>query len=351
MNAPSAVDRKLFLGGSDVAAILGVAPSSWKSRCSPLDVYLIKTGQRVIEADADLEDLFAWGKELEPVVIKRLRRKHGVKVTKRSLPRTPNRYSDPEHPFLAAEIDFEWRVTKAIAEAHELDPALIGTIQNGEIKTVHAFASAKFGDDPQDVPVEYAAQAMHGLMVTGRQICMFGVLTGSSRSVDVYWVTRDDETIGAMRPRLLRFWNDNVLAGVPPEALTIEDVQYLFRTAPASRTEASAEILAKLEDLKRARNAKSQAEDAEVTLKLEIGKFMLGEAKLELKKGGRIEPVGVEPGHHLLTVKGIPVLDVQLQTQSRLDGERLKLELPEVAAKFQKPNSFIKFGNPKKGMK
>jgi hypothetical protein len=52
------------------------------------------------------------------------------------------------------------------------------------------------------VPVEYAAQAMHGLMVTGRQLCMFGVLTGS-RDVTIYWIKRDEQTITAMRARLV----------------------------------------------------------------------------------------------------------------------------------------------------
>lgn len=352
MNAPLPINRQTFLGGSDVAAILGVAPSTWKDRCTPLDVYLIKTGQRVIETTDDLQDLFDWGKKLEPVVIDRLRKKHGVRIVKRSTPRKPNRYVDAEYPFLAAEIDFEWRVTKNIVEQYDLDPALIGTIQNGEIKTVHAFASGKFGDEGDAVPIEYAAQAQHGMMVRGpdRKLCLFGVLQGANRSVDLYFLPRGDKIIGTMRRRLVAFWNDHVLAGVPPEAIRIEDVQYLLgHKLPASTTEASEEILALLPDLQAARDAKKAAEDREVEVKYQIGKFMLGEHQVELRNGGKIVPLGVTPGHHLLTHGGATILDVHMQQQTRLDGDRLKAERPEIVAEFSKQTSFLKFAKPPKG--
>lgn len=354
MNAPLPVNRQTFLGGSDVAAVLGVAPSTWKDRCTPLDVFLIKTGQRVIEVTDDLQDLFDWGKQLEPVVVNRLRSKHGVRIVKRSTPRKPNRYQDFEYPFLAAEIDFEWRVTKDIVEKYELDPALIGTIQNGEVKTVHALASAKFGDEGDAVPVEYAAQAQHGMMVRGidRKLCLFGVLQGANRNVDLYFLPRDDKIIATMRKRCVAFWNDHVLAGVPPAAIRIEDVQYLLgHKLPASKTEASAEILALLPELQKARDAKKVAEERETEVKYQIGQYVLGQHQVELRNGGKIVPIGVQPGHHLLTQGGTPVLDVHMQTQNRLDGDRLKAERPEIVAEFSKQTSFLKFAKPPKGKK
>lgn len=352
MNAPAApvavTERQRFLGGSDAAGVLGVSP--WDT---PLGIYLKKTdpaGDR--EIDPGKAKLFRWGKLLEPVVIKHLRQDYGVRVTKISTPKKPNRYVDPEYPFLAAEIDFEWRVTRELIDEYGLDPLLLNTIQNGEIKTVHTFAAAKFGEaETEDVPVEYAAQAMDGLMVTGRQLCMFGVLTGS-RDVTLYWIKRDDVTIAAMRPRLVSFWQDHVLAGVPPQPVNLPDVMKLFRKAPVSTTEATPEIVARLERLEFAKTTKAQAEDLEAECKFEIGKHMLGATGIFLGKGGKVEPgPNAKPGEHMLTMNGVPLLRVCLQQQSRLDGARLERERPEIVSEFQKPISFFTFAKPRKSKK
>ncbi|MFU1925134.1 YqaJ viral recombinase family protein, partial [Klebsiella pneumoniae] len=66
-----------------------------------------------------------------------------------------NRYRDQQHDFMAAEIDAE---------------AASG--ENIEIKTVSPFKAKEWGEVQTDaIPVHYTAQAMHGLMVTGRQVC------------------------------------------------------------------------------------------------------------------------------------------------------------------------------------
>ncbi len=348
MNAPAAplavTERQRFIGGSDVAGILGVSP--WDT---PLDIYLKKTetGPRG-EIDPSKEKLFRWGKLLEPVVIKHLRQDYGIRVTKISSPRKPNRYIDPEHPFLAAEIDFEWRVTKQNVDDFDLDPALIGTEQNGEIKTVHTFAAAKFGEEQtEDVPVEYAAQAMHGLMVRDRKLTLFGVLTGT-RDVTIYWIKRDDETIAAMRQQVVRFWHEHVLAGVPPSPVNLPDVIKLFRKAPASTCEASPEIVQKVERLAWVRASVQQLEDEDAELKYEIGKHALGATGVLLGKGGKIEPgPDVQPGSHVITLNGAPFFQIDYRQQSRLDSARLTKERPEVVAEFQKPTSFFTFAKPR----
>src|SRR5262245_52267702 len=226
MNAPDQIlDRATFLGGSDAAAIFGV--SAWKTA---LAVYLQKRGEEVSdEADADpaRKDALETGKEMEPVIINRLIRLYGVKVTKRSTPERPNRYRDQQYPFLAAEVDFEWEVTPGIAARFNLPKQLIGTIQNGEAKKVHQFAGGTFGEaETDEVPIQYAAQALHGQGVTGKQLTLFAVQIGDS--LLVYSVYRDERLIAEMRKRMVAFWNDNVLAGVPPPPANLPDVYKLF---------------------------------------------------------------------------------------------------------------------------
>jgi len=338
MNAPERIiDRRTFLGGSDVAAVLGLSP--W---ATPLDIYLRKTGQMPEtgrESDPQRERVLKRGKRLEPIVVDMLIEEHGIQVTKRSLPEAPNRYVDPEYGFLAAEIDFEWKVTPEVADAFNLDADLIGTIQNGEVKTVHPFAAGKFGEaDTDEIPIEYAAQAMHGLMVSGRQLTMFGVLVGAD-NLNVYWIKRDEETITGMRDKSVRFWLDHVEAGVPPAPANLPDVMHLFNRKAETRIEANAVVKDLVEQLVGLSAAQATAAQGIEEVKFQIGTYMLGAEQMAAPS---------KPGRHLLTYQGKELLTVALQSQSRLDQKALKEKHPEIAAECMKTASFFAF-RPKRG--
>ena len=58
------IDRQKYIGGSDVAAILGISP--WKTA---LDVYLDKTTPRKEETDPGKQRVFNRGKRMEQYVI------------------------------------------------------------------------------------------------------------------------------------------------------------------------------------------------------------------------------------------------------------------------------------------
>jgi hypothetical protein len=163
----------------------------------------------------------------------------GLKVTKRSTPEEPNRYQDPLEPYLAAEIDFEWEVTPAIADDFDLPDELVGTIQNGEVKTVHPFAGHAFGEAESDeIPIEYAAQAMHGLMVTGRQAHALrcALRRRQPRAVLHPARRRHDPRHARARARLLARQRARPRAAEP---VNLPDVVELFHRAPASRTVAT----------------------------------------------------------------------------------------------------------------
>jgi predicted phage-related endonuclease len=357
MNAPEKlpVDRRTFLGGSDAAAIVGVSP--WKTA---LEVYLQKRGERDDddrENDPALQELFEMGKEEEPVIINRLIRRYGVKVTKRSTPEAPNRYVDPEHPFLAAEVDFEWEVTPEIAAAFELPAELIGTIQNGEAKRVHFFQSAQFGDaETEDVPIQYAAQAAHGLSITNRQLCMFAVKCGDD--LTVYWIKRDEEIIQPLRQKMVGFWHNHVLAGVPPAPVNLPDVLKLFKRVEAPIVvEADESLYALYCELEKAKDAQKAAEGRIEDLKFDLGKAMLGADAIarEQKKNGTFHPpkptAAATEQRHTLKYQGAPVMTIVLEKQNRLDTDAVRKKHPEVAAECSKELKFFKFREPTKAEK
>lgn len=227
MNAPAqttAPDRRKFIGGSDVAAILGISP--WKT---PLQLWQDKTQPAMPEnTDPARQRVLNRGKVMEPYVVDVLARETGLQIVRRN-----ERYIDAEFQFLACEIDAE---------------AASG--ENVEIKTVSPFKAREWGDlDTDAIPVHYTAQAQHGLMITGRALCVFGVLIGGD-DFRVYRVERDDDLIAALRRREVAFWRDHVEALIPPPPTDAEDVALLFPRDVGTAVEAGTEELVAFNELR-----------------------------------------------------------------------------------------------------
>jgi predicted phage-related endonuclease len=331
-------DRTKFIGGSDAAAVLGVSP--W---ATPLTVYLEKTGQSVFianNADPERERRLRRGRLMEPVVIDMLCEETQVKVTKRSQPLAPNYHIDRALPYLAAQLDFEWEVRERDAEQYQLPESLIGTVQNGEVKTAHPYvAMRKFGEQNTDeIPIEYGAQDHHGQMVNGAQVTLVALLVGSD-DLRTYIVRRDEALIRAMREAEVRFWTEHVLKRAPPDPKTLADVQTLLSKSAETRREATPDMLALVSTLELMREREREIGVAVEALKYQLGAFLLGAEAVDAKK----------PGVHYLLERGEPVYQVALQHQERIDLELLRKKHPKVAAECAENTSFFKFSKPRKG--
>ena len=319
------IDRTTYIGGGDAAAILGV--SKWKT---PLEAYRLKVGEAVEdETDLARQKVFRRGKRLEPIVIDMLEEEIGVVVTKRSPPDNPNRYTDPEFPWMKAEIDFEFLVTKEIVEYCEglIPPSLIGTTQNGEIKTTSPLVAHQWGEQlTDDCPIEYAAQSMHGLSVTGRQFCLYGVLIGAD-DLTLYGVRRDDQLIDVMRLREIAFWNC-VQNRFPPDPVNMGDVKLLMsrmRGVPVEATPAIAEVARKLKNLKDTQKA---MEGEEEDLQFLITAFLFNNLK-------GMPGVSLED-KTALVYGGKTLLTWTSQNTTRVDTKRMKEELPDICEQYEK---------------
>lgn len=206
---PEEHDRQKFIGGSDIAAVLGISP--WRT---PFALWKDKSTPRV---EGERKRVFRRGQRWEAVVAEMLveslqEQGHSVEIISAN-----KRYRDPIIPFFAAEIDFELRLDGA------------EEITNCELKTVHPFKASEWGEQFSDtVPIHYAAQAMWGLGITGRNNCIVAALFGADE-LKPYPIARDDETIAAMRARAQAFWTQHVITGIPPEMTTIADVDMAFK--------------------------------------------------------------------------------------------------------------------------
>jgi putative phage-type endonuclease len=303
------LDRSNFLGGSDIAAVMGLSP--WKT---PVELWMEKTGRAPQEEPDDAKKrILERGHKLEPfirdMVIAKLQ-DEGCEV---QLLASNRRFSDHDHPFLACEIDFELRVTGTVEIGGNLH-ALAGEEINADAKSVSSFARKKWGTESnEDVPIEYAAQFMHGLGITGRRLCLVAALR-SFDDVDIYWTVRDDETIAAMREKAVMFWRDCVLADRAPDPYTFSDIKLLFPTDNGKTIEATPEIAEKVGQLRRVKAQIKEWEEAEEALQFEIGEF--------------ISP------HSILTFGGKEICTWKAQATTRLDQTRLKEEEPEIHKRF-----------------
>ena len=292
MNAPLAVgqlDRQTYIGSSDTAAILGISP--WKT---PLDVYLDKVQPRVEIIDPDKLRVLNRGKRMEPYVIDLLAEETGLEIVRRG-----ERYVDLEYDFLAAEIDAE---------------AASG--ENIEIKTVSPFKAKEWGEQQSDeIPVHYAAQAMHALMITGRKICIFGVLIGAD-DFRIYRIERDDVTIAAIRAKEIAFWK-RVQDRDQPDPSTVSDVFRLFGTHDSGTAIAANEAIQA--DVLALKSLKADAKSLE-------GLIALREDRIKLYMGDAA----------ILSMNGTPSITWKEQQSKRFDQTAFKAAYPDLFEQFTK---------------
>lgn len=282
------VDRRKFLGGSDVAAILGISP--WRTA---LDVYLDKTQPRAEVIPPERRKVLDRGKRLEPVVLEMAAAEIGLVVVGRN-----ERYIDPELPFLAAEIDAETAAG-----------------ENVEIKTVSPFKAREWGEEQTDeIPVHYTAQVQHGLMVRGRPRAIVLALIGAD-DLRIYRVERDDEAIAAMREREIAFWREHIERGIPPDPANVADLKTLYGRDAGTAIEASEDVVRALNDL---RNLSDQMK-------------ALG-AQAEAAKE-RIQLFMAEAA--ILTVGGRPAATWKSQSASRFDQSAFKAAHPDLYEQFK----------------
>ena len=189
VNAQWVESRKSGIGGSDVAAIMGL-----NHYTSPYEVWLVKTGQAE-PPDLSGKQAVEWGNRLEDVVAQKFAEAHPelkVEVKEATL-------VSKERPWAFANLD------RLLTDAKG-DHGIL------EVKTVGAFRAS---DWDEGVPTYYLTQVAHYMSVTGFGWACFAVLIGGQEYRE-YYVERDEEDIKAVNAYVDEFWHTNVEGNVPP---------------------------------------------------------------------------------------------------------------------------------------
>lgn len=191
-------DRKHMIGGSDIAAILGI--SKFKSR---LELYYEKKGF-ITPPEEDTAPQ-KWGKLLERVIRDEYERLHNVKV------HVPYGLTHPQHPYLKAHLD---------GYIYSKDELL-------EIKCANAYSVSEWGEPGSDfIPPAYLVQVAYYCVLSGARRGHIAVLIGGNEYRE-YTYERDRELEGYIIEAAVEFW-DCLEADRHPPALNMEEARLKY---------------------------------------------------------------------------------------------------------------------------
>ena len=185
--------RRLGIGGSDAAAIMGVSPF-----CTKRDLYYDKRGI----TPAMEEEESNWvakevGHRLEDLVAEIFSKKTGLKVY-------PIRkmFRHPLYPFMQADVDF----------FIEFPDGTTGIL---ECKTTNYNCQNKWANN--STPVNYEYQGRHYMAVMNINKVYFACLYGNNEDeFFIRYMERDLDIEEDLIAEEEYFWNENVKAGVEP---------------------------------------------------------------------------------------------------------------------------------------
>jgi putative phage-type endonuclease len=246
------LERKSYLGGTDVAAICGFTPK-WRT---PYKVYVEKTSDSVEETTSDAMEM---GILLEPVIVQRYHQKTGRTVMYGD--QDVNYVIDhPEHSFLKANID-AW-------VQHD------GVTFPLEAKSARAEQAFKWGEPgTSDIPMEYYTQVAWYCHITNAPYVDIAVLINTS-DFRMYRYHKDPEFEENLAQLAINFWNNHIIPRVPPEAIAHSDLSHRYPGRKDSWIESTLDILYECQNYK---NLKAQATDLAGTVEqsaLRIKSFM-----------------------------------------------------------------------------
>lgn len=198
--------RKLFIGGTDIAAILRMHP--YRKR---YQVWQEKTGRRDPEDLEDNEAVF-WGSFLEDKIAERYAEVSGNKV--RNVNRT---LVHPDLNYLRGHIDRK----------------LAGKNAGLEVKTVGLRSAYLWGEPGTDeIPLHYEIQVLHYMGITGYNYFDIAALF-FGQEMRIYRVSAKNNLsrIQQIQDTAREFWEQHVLTDIPPLPESTEETSMAYPEA------------------------------------------------------------------------------------------------------------------------
>lgn len=191
--------RKSGIGGSDIAAIVGLSPYK-----TAYDVWQSKVGNVADEAG----EAAYWGNVLEPIVAAEFAKRTGKAVTHCNLT-----LRHTEHEFMIGSGDY----------------LVDGENAGVECKTASVYLKDRWGDEDgsDEVPAYYLVQGQWYCAIFGWDRVYFPVLIGGQQ-FRWFKVERDDAIIDSLIEAGRKFW-ELVKAHKPPDPQNLEDIRKMYQ--------------------------------------------------------------------------------------------------------------------------
>jgi len=286
-------ERRKGIGGSDIAAILGISPFK--------TAYQVYQEKRKEVEDWQGNETTDWGKRMEPAI-----RQWYSDKTGRSVRLPDGIIYHQKYPFMLASLDGFTDDQRGI-----------------EIKTAR---SGKGWGEPgtNEIPDYYAVQCHHYMIVTGFPVfdVPVSIMGGSP---ELYEVPADKEIHEIIIDAAANFWQ-RVVDGNPPEPVTYADAVARF-----GKSNASGIVIARREAVEFSESlyvVRSKIDDLEAKEEELKGKLIIA-------LGDNGDVLADDGGNVLLTYK-------MAKGKSDIDVKLLKKEMPDVYDKY------FKTGNPSK---
>ena len=281
------LDRKLGIGGSDIAPIMKLSPYS-----TPLDVYRDKMNPEVIYEE-ESEDLKR-GVRVEKYILQEYSDVNNCALETNLPP-----FIDPKYPFMRGNIDAKVVGENVIVEAKSTKCPI-----------------AKW---EEGIPEYYRTQVAYYAMLSNAERVDVPVLFSNWQyACFTYW--RDSEYEAQIRGAVIDFWNNHILAGIPPAPSNPAELQEVYPKLESAKTiKADSGIREKICIWQEAAIKRKELEKREEKLKIEIQNFM-GDAGI------------LDAGFCKVALKE--------RTATRLDTGALKQEMPQLYREYSNDNTY-----------
>jgi len=289
-------ERRTGIGGSDLAAICGKSPFK-----TALEVYMDKVSEDATEDKMTLRQRM--GHYKEQIIADLYHEQTGYPVL-----HPENMYRHPEYNWMIGNID-------RFAVLPSGQKIIV------ELKSTNERMSYLWGEVHTDaIPDAYLLQVAHYSIVTNIPRVDIAVLIGDA-DFRVYTYERDPELEEKIILIEKNYWINNILARIPPEPTTSQDISRLYpQHSPEKKILVNEPILKEWEELNLAKKNIKLYEEAKKIHELNIKSYL---------KDNEI----------LLNEYGDKMATWKTQANTRLDVERLKKEMPEIYKKYSSTSS------------
>ena len=249
-------ERKKYLGGSDIAGILGQSKFA-----TAVDVYLSKKSDSIEQKD---NPAILWGNYLEDAVARAYSDKTGYRVEKHE-----GLIVHPDYPFIAGNID-RWAYDDKTNKQYILECKTSGFMMRND------WGKEELTDD---IPVYYIMQVAYYSMLVEAALKVevekvdIAVLIGG-QDFKIYTYNKDEELEAILLKKGVEFWRNHIEKDIPPSPVIVSDLDKLYPDSIEKSVYATDDMQNKVRELNAFKIQKKNIEEEMELCEFAIKDFM-----------------------------------------------------------------------------